>query len=79
MDLLIYTGSMPSTVSSTIPATNRIQVGANSLTLSEETKGYITRDAAEDYTWKDRDYLYPVPLGQIQAYGGKLTQNPGWE
>ena len=79
MDLLIYTGSMPSTVSSTIPATNRIQVGANSLTLSEGDHGYITRDAAEDYVWKDRDYLYPVPLGQIQAYGGKLVQNPGWE
>ena len=78
-DLLIYTGSMPSTVSSTIPATNRIQVGANSLTLSEGDHGYITRDAAEDYVWKDRDYLYPVPLGQIQAYGGKLVQNPGWE
>ena len=78
-DLLIYTGSMPSGVSSTIPATNRIQVGANSLTLSEGDHGYITRDAAEDYAWKDRDYLYPVPLGQVQAYGGKLTQNPGWE
>ena len=79
MDLLIYIGQMPSTVSSTIPATNRIQVGANSLTLSDGDHGYITRDAAEDYVWKDRDYLYPVPLGQIQAYGGKLTQNPGWE
>jgi len=79
MDLLIYTGSMPSPVSSTIPATNRIQVGANSLTLSEGDHGYITRDAAEDYVWKDRDYLYPVPLGQVQAYDGKLTQNPGWD
>ncbi len=78
-DLLIYTGQMPSSVSSTIPATNRIQVGANSLTLSDGDHGYITRDAAEDYVWKDRDYLYPVPLGQIQAYNGKLTQNPGWE
>ena len=78
-DLLIYTGSMPASVSSTIPATNRIQVGANSLTLSEGDHGYITRDAAEDYEWKDRDYLYPVPLGQVQAYNGKLTQNPGWE
>lgn len=79
MDLLIYSGSMPGTVSSSIPATNRIQVNANSLTLSDGDHGYITRDAAEDYVWKDRDYLYPVPLGQIQAYGGKLTQNPGWE
>ena len=78
-DLLIYIGQMPSTVSSTIPATNRIQVGANSLTLSDGDHGYITRDAAEDYVWKERDYLYPVPLGQIQAYDGKLTPNPGWE
>ena len=78
-DLLIYSGQMPSGVSSSIPATNRIQVGANSLTLSDGDHGYITRDAAEDYVWKDRDYLYPVPLGQIQAYDGKLTQNPGWE
>lgn len=78
-DLLIYSGQMPSGVSSTIPATNRIQVGANSLTLSDGDHGYITRDAAEDYVWKDRDYLYPVPLGQIQAYDEKLTQNPGWE
>ena len=78
-DLLIYSGTMPASVSSTIPATNRIQVGANSLTLSDGDHGYITRDAAEEYAWKDRDYLYPVPLGQIQAYDGKLTQNPGWE
>lgn len=79
MDLLIYSGSMPSSVTSTIPATNRIQVGANSLTLSEGDHGYITRDAAETYQWKNRDYLYPIPLGQIQAYNGKLLQNPDWE
>lgn len=79
MDLLVYSGTKPSTISSSIPSTNRIQVGANSLTLSEGDHGYITRDAAEDYEWKTRDYLYPIPLGQIQAYGGKLTQNPGWE
>ena len=80
MDLLIYSGSMPSKVSSTIPSTNRIQVGANSLTLSEGDHGYITRDAAESYKWEAKDYLYPIPLPQIQAYtNGALTQNPGWE
>lgn len=78
-DLLVYSGSMPSSVSSTIPTTNRIQVGSNSLTLSEGDHGYITRDAAEEYQWKNRDYLYPVPLSQIQAYGGLLLQNEGWE
>ena len=80
MDLLVYSGSKPSTISSSIPASNRIQIGANSLTLSEGDHGYITRDAAEEYEWKDRDYLYPIPLAQIQAYPeGVLTQNPGWE
>lgn len=78
MDLLIYSGTMPAQVTSTIPATNRIQVGANSLTLSEGDHGYITRDAAEDHKWQDYEYLYPVPLGQIQSYDGILTQNPGW-
>ncbi|MCH3940028.1 MAG: RagB/SusD family nutrient uptake outer membrane protein [Bacteroidales bacterium] len=80
MDLLVYTGSMPAGVSSSIPASNRIQVGANSLTLSEGTKGYITRDSAEDYKWEKKDYLYPVPLSQIQSYpAGVLKQNEGWE
>jgi len=79
-DLLIYKGTMPSDVSSSIPSTNRIQVGANSLTLSEDDHGYITRDAAEEYEWEDKDYLYPIPLSQIQAYTtGTLTQNKGWE
>lgn len=82
MDLLVYSGTMPSSVSSSIPASNRVQVGANSLTLSEGDHGYITRDAAEAYRWEEKDYLYPVPLGQIQSYDtfetGILTQNTGW-
>lgn len=31
------------------------------------------------YTWnEERDYLYPVPVGQRILTGGALSQNPGW-
>lgn len=80
-DLLIYlSGDKPSTVSSSIPATNQIEIGTNSRSLSEGDHGYLTLFAAEEYTWRERDYLYPIPLSQIQAYtNGALKQNPGWE
>lgn len=80
-DLLIYmSGNKPSTVSSSISATNQVEIGVNSRSLSEGDHGYLTLFEAEDYQWQNRDYLYPVPISQIQAYtNGALEQNPGWE
>ena len=81
MDLLVYmSGDKPSKVDSNIPAANQIEIGTNNLSLSEGDHGYLTLFAAESYTWRERDYLYPIPLAQIQAYtNGALKQNPGWE
>ena len=81
MDLLVYAkGNKPSNIDGNIPATNQIEIGSNNLSLSDGDKGFLTLFAAETYTWRDRDYLYPIPLSQIQAYtNGALKQNPGWE
>jgi hypothetical protein len=80
-DLLVFkSGQKPSKVSNDIAAPNQIEIGANSLSLSEGDHGYLTLFAAENYVWHDRDYLYPIPLSQIQAYtNNALKQNPGWE
>lgn len=76
-DVLFYdaNGTKPST---SVAATNQIPIGTN-FTLSEGTKGYLSYFSTEDYVWNEgRDYLYPIPLEQLQFSKTELTQNPGW-
>lgn len=49
-------------------------------TVDINAAGYITPYAASAVrTVADRDYLWPVPTGQISLYtNGALKQNPGW-
>lgn len=49
----------------------------------EGNEGYILPIESSDKmrTYSEKDYLYPVPTGQIKLYedrGKTLTQNPGW-
>lgn len=79
-DAYFYKGaSKPSGISSSIPASNIIRIGTD-ITLSNGNSGYLVYYGTESYEWnEDKDYLWPIPLGQIQATGGALTQNPGYE
>lgn len=78
-DAFFYKGAKPSGISKEIPNDNIIQLGTIQ-TISGANNGFLTVFAAENYSWnEDRDYLWPIPLTQIQATGGALTQNPGWD
>ena len=79
-DLCIYSGSMPAT-----DCENTLNVApGKENALSEGTKGYLIQFGDETYQWEEKDYLYPIPLSQIQIYptdesgNSVLTQNPGY-
>lgn len=40
-------------------------------------QGFIIADPGSGRQWDDRNYLFPIPLDQIQL-NPNLTQNPGW-
>ena len=48
------------------------------LVLSEGTYGYVVAWSTQNWTWNDREYLWPIPADQRVLTGGALTQNPGW-
>ena len=79
-DAFFYKGaSKPAGISKEIPAGNIVRIGT-AITLSGNTSGYLVYFGTETYSWnEDKDYLWPIPLSQIQATGGALTQNPGYD
>lgn len=80
-DLCIYSGTAPATdCENTLNVTD-----GKENTLSEDTSGYLVQFKDQNYKWEEKDYLYPIPVKQIQIYPkdeetGKsvLTQNPGY-
>lgn len=80
-DLCIYTGTKPST-----DCENTLDVSeGKENTLSEGTSGYFIQFKDQSYKWEEKDYLYPIPVKQIQIYPkdeatgeSVLTQNPGY-
>lgn len=80
-DLCIYTGAKPST-----DCENTLDVSeGKENTLSEGTSGYLIQFKDQTYKWEEKDYLYPIPVKQIQIYPkdeatgeSVLTQNPGY-
>lgn len=80
-DLCIYTGTKPST-----DCENTLDVSeGKENTLSEGTSGYLIQFKDQFYKWEEKDYLYPIPVKQIQIYPkdeatgeSVLTQNPGY-
>ncbi len=46
-----------------------------------DANGYISFSSGKSRLYESRQYLYPIPSGQIDLYtaaGKTLTQNPGW-
>lgn len=80
-DLCIYTGTKPYT-----DCENTLDVSeGKENTLSEGTSGYLIQFKDQTYKWEEKDYLYPIPVKQIQIYPkdeatgeSVLTQNPGY-
>lgn len=80
-DLCIYAGTKPST-----DCENTLDVSeGKENTLSEGTSGYLIQFKDQSYKWEEKDYLYPIPVKQIQIYPkdeatgeSVLTQNPGY-
>ncbi len=78
-DLCIYSGTLPAT-----DCENTLNVApGKDNTLSEGTRGYLVQFGEETYQWEEKDYLYPIPQGQIQIYPEQeghsvLAQNPGY-
>ena len=79
-DAYFYKGAgKPSGINGNIPTSNIIRIGTD-ITLSNGNSGYLVYYGTEGYVWnEDKDYLWPIPLSQIQATHGALTQNPGYE
>ena len=80
-DLCIYTGTKPST---DCENTLDVSEGKENI-LSEGTSGYLIQFKDQTYKWEEKDYLYPIPVKQIQIYPkdeatgeSVLTQNPGY-
>ena len=80
-DLCIYTGTKPST---DCENTLDVSEGKENI-LSEGTSGYLIQFKDQSYKWEEKDYLYPIPVKQIQIYPkdeatgeSVLTQNPGY-
>ena len=51
------------------------------ITLSEGDKGCLEfhKNTRPGWTWnEEKDYYYPIPVGDRNLTGGALTQNPGW-
>ncbi len=81
VDLCIYQGSTPAT---DCDNTLNVSEGKENI-LSEGTSGYLVQFKDQTYKWEEKDYLYPIPIKQIQIYPkdettgeSVLTQNPGY-
>lgn len=76
-DLCVYSGTKPSS-----DCDEFLQIGdGKDAVLTGDDYGYIVCFADITYEWEEKDYLWPIPLAQIQEYEGHgytLTQNPGY-
>lgn len=80
-DLCIYQGTAPAT-----DCDNTLNVASGKENaLSDGTSGYLVQFQDQTYKWEEKDYLYPIPVKQIQIYPkdeatgqSVLTQNPGY-
>ena len=72
-DVLFYTGTLPP--GTTLPA---FKIGEGTLILTSGDSGYINPFTTKCTFDEERDYLFPVPLGEI-TINNNLLQNPGWK
>ena len=74
-DVTFYTETVPEGAAALV-----YKLGVE-VTLSEGDKGYIEfhKNTRPGWTWNhEKDYYYPIPVGDRNLTGGALTQNPGW-
>lgn len=81
LDVAFYQGTRPSP---TVPGVTYVDVSpkignaVNSQTLKNGTSGELIWMKEIPREWNERNYLYPIPLTDIQR-NTNLTQNPGWQ
>ncbi len=73
-DVYFYTGQEPDNKKSGVQYVN---VGTNDWNLTDGNSGYLIRLPNIERVWKDKKYLYPLNIKDLQK-NTNLDQNPGW-
>ena len=80
LDVAFYQGARPTPAVSGVTYVDvsaRIGTAVNSQLLKNGTSGELNWMNEIPRKWNDRNYLYPIPLNDLQR-NPKLKQNPGW-
>jgi hypothetical protein len=80
LDVAFYQGTRPTPAVSGVTYVDvsaRIGTAVNSQLLKNGTSGELIWMNEIPRKWNDRNYLYPIPLNDLQR-NPKLLQNPGW-
>ncbi|MEY4867892.1 MAG: hypothetical protein RIT36_791 [Bacteroidota bacterium] len=80
LDVAFYQGTRPTPAVSGVTYVDvsaRIGTAVNSQLLKNGTSGELNWMNEIPRKWNDRNYLYPIPLNDLQR-NPKLKQNPGW-
>ena len=80
LDVAFYQGTRPTPAVSGVTYVDvsaRIGTAVNSQLLKNGTSGELNWMNEIPRKWNDRNYLYPIPLNDLQR-NPKLIQNPGW-
>ena len=79
LDVAFYQGTRPPTVSGVtyVDVSPRIGNAVNSQLLKNGTSGELIWMNEIPRKWNDRNYLYPIPLNDLQR-NPELKQNQGW-
>ena len=80
LDVAFYQGTCPTPAVSGVTYVDvsaRIGTAVNSQLLKNGTSGELNWMNEIPRKWNDRNYLYPIPLNDLQR-NPKLIQNPGW-
>lgn len=79
LDVVFYQGTKPaiSGVTSFVDVSDKIGSTVNSLRLKNGTFGELIWMSEIQRKWTDKNYLYPIPLNDLQL-NPNLKQNPGW-
>ncbi len=80
LDVAFYQGTRPTTAVggvTYVDVSPRIGSAVNSLQLKNGTSGELIWMSEVPRKWNDKNYLYPIPLNDLQR-NPNLKQNPGW-
>jgi hypothetical protein len=79
LDVVFYQGTRPtiSGVTSYVDVSPRIGTAVNSQQLKNGTSGELIWMNEIKRKWNERNYLYPIPLNDLQR-NPNLKQNTGW-